>query len=61
LRKFLAELKRRHVYRVAVFYAAATWLLMQIADVVLESFNLPERVMQLFIVCAVLGFPLALV
>lgn len=61
MRGFLAELKRRHVYRVAVFYAAGAWLLVQIADIVLENFNLPERFMQLFIVCAALGFPLALV
>jgi adenylate cyclase len=61
MRRFLAELKRRHVYRVAVYYAAASWLLVQVADVVVENFNLPDHVMQLFIVCAVLGFPLALV
>lgn len=61
MRAFLAELKRRHVYRVAVFYAAAAWLLVQIADVVLENFNLPDRVMQLLILCTALGFPLSLV
>lgn len=60
MREFLEELKRRHVYRIAVFYAAAAWLLVQIADVVVENFNLPERFMQLFIVFAALGFPLAL-
>ena len=61
MRRFLAELKRRHVYRIAVYYAAASWLLVQVADVVVENFNLPDHFMQLFIVCAVLGFPLALV
>jgi len=61
MRGFLAELKRRHVYRVAVFYAAGIWLLVQIADIVLENFHLPERFMQLFIVCGALGFPLILV
>jgi TolB-like protein len=60
MREFFAELKRRHVYRVAVIYAAMAWVLVQIADVVLENFNLPERAMQLFILCAVLGFPVAL-
>ncbi len=61
MRRLFAELKRRHVYRVAVYYAAAAWLLVQIADLVLENFNLPERVMQLVILCAALGFPAALV
>jgi TolB-like protein len=61
LRNFFVEMKRRHVYSVAVYYAAAAWLLVQIADVVLENFNLPERVMQLIILAAALGFPVALV
>jgi adenylate cyclase len=61
MRQFFSELKRRHVYRVAVIYAAAAWLLVQIADIVLENFNLPERVMQLLIFCVTLGFPVALV
>ena len=61
MREFLVELKRRHVYRVAVIYAAVAWLAVQIADVVLENFNLPDRVMQLVILCAALGFPVALI
>ena len=61
MRGFFAELKRRHVYRVAVIYAAVAWLAVQIADIVLENFNLPERVMQIVILCAALGFPVALV
>lgn len=61
MRGFFAELKRRHVYRVAVIYAAVAWLAVQIADVVLDNFNLPERAMQLVILCAVLGLPIALV
>ena len=61
MRELLGELKRRHVYRAALFYAAAAWLLVQIADVVLENFNLPPRVMQLLILCAALGFPLVLI
>ncbi|MDQ3257734.1 MAG: hypothetical protein M3R15_28250, partial [Acidobacteriota bacterium] len=31
-RNFLAELKRRNVYKVAVAYAVAGWLLVQIAS-----------------------------
>jgi adenylate cyclase len=61
MRDFLAELRRRHVYRVAVYYAASAWLLVQIADVILENFNQPEHLMQLLIFCAALGFPLALI
>ena len=31
---FFAELKRRHVPRVAALYAAVAWLLIQVTDVV---------------------------
>ena len=33
-----AELKRRNVYRAAVFYAASAWLLVQIATQVFAIF-----------------------
>jgi hypothetical protein len=33
LPKFFAELKRRNVYKVAVAYAVAAWLLMQGASI----------------------------
>jgi len=29
---FLAEMRRRNVYRAAVFYAASAWLLVQVAS-----------------------------
>jgi len=31
---FFEELKRRNVFRVAMVYAIASWLLMQVADLV---------------------------
>ena len=61
MRKFFSELKRRRVYRAGLYYAAAAWLLVQIADIILENFNLPERIMQLVILCAALGFPVILI
>jgi len=35
---FFGELKRRHVYRVAVVYAVVAWLLIQIATQVFPFF-----------------------
>ncbi len=61
MRRFFSELKRRRVYRAGLYYAAAAWLLVQIADIILENFNLPERVMQLLILCVGIGFPGVLV
>ena len=57
----IAELKRRNVFRVGVAYAIVTWLLVEVASVVLPTFNAPEWVMQVFTFLLILGFPVALV
>jgi TolB-like protein/Tfp pilus assembly protein PilF len=61
MERFLSELKRRNVLRVAALYAAASWLLVQIATQVLPLFDVPAWVMRLVVVAVVLGFPFALV
>jgi hypothetical protein len=57
----IAELKRRNVFRVGVAYAIVTWLLIEVASVVLPTFKAPEWVMQVFTFLLILGFPVALV
>jgi len=54
-----AELQRRNVFRVGVAYAVVTWLLIQVADVILSTFNSPGWVMQTFVSLLILGFPIA--
>jgi serine/threonine-protein kinase len=61
MERFLSELKRRNVLRVAAFYAAAGWLLVQIATQVLPVFDVPTWTMRIVVVAVVLGFPFALV
>ncbi len=61
VRKFLAELRRRKVYKVAVVYAAVAFVIWQIADIAFPSLNLPESAVGIVLVLTVLGFPLALV
>lgn len=59
--RFLKELKRRHVFRVAVVYAvvaAGTW---QVADVAFAALDLPDVALKVVVVLAIAGFPLALV
>ena len=41
-RKFFAELKRRHVYRVAIAYGVVAWLLIQVATQVFPFFEIPS-------------------
>jgi serine/threonine-protein kinase len=54
----LGELKRRNVFRAVALYAAAAWLLVQVATQVLPFFHAPEWVVRWIIVAAVAGLPL---
>jgi eukaryotic-like serine/threonine-protein kinase len=58
---FFRELKRRHVYRVAVAYAVVAWFTVQAASIVVPELLLPAWITRAVIVMALLGFPLALV
>lgn len=58
--KLFDELKRRNVIRVAIAYAVAAWVLLQIADLVLDNIGSPPWVMQAFMLAMALGFPLVL-
>jgi TolB-like protein/tetratricopeptide (TPR) repeat protein len=56
-----AELRRRNVFRVGAAYAVVGWLLIQVSDVILSTFQAPNWVIQSSIALVILGFPLALV
>jgi TolB-like protein len=58
---FIAELKRRNVFRVGVAYGIVAWLLVEVASVVLPTFGAPEWVMKVVTFLVLLGFPPALV
>jgi serine/threonine-protein kinase len=60
-RTFLAELKRRNVYKVAIAYAVIAWLLMQIATQVFPFLEIPNWAIRLVIMLVALGFPIALI
>ena len=53
------ELKRRNVFRVALAYLAAGWLVLQVVQLVLESTSAPDWVMQVFLLAVAVGFPFA--
>lgn len=56
----LEELKRRNVYRVGIAYLAASWIALQLADVVLENLDVPGWVFRALLAVIVIGFPIAL-
>ena len=55
-----AELKRRNVFRVAAAYAVVAWLLLQLADILLDNFGAPAWVFKSLVVVIVIGFFFAL-
>jgi len=59
LRSLFEELRYRNVFRVAIAYAVIGWLIAQVADLVVDAFELPGSFMRMVIVLLVLGFPLA--
>src|SRR5437667_1830555 len=60
-KRFLGELKRRNVYKVAVAYAVVGWLVVQIATQVFPFFEIPNWAVRLVVLLIVIGFPIALV
>ena len=57
----LTELKRRNVFRVGIFYAVLSWLILQVADVIFGVTQLPEWSLTLVAIILGLGFFPALI
>ncbi len=55
------ELKRRKVFKVGAAYLLVAWLAVQAASIALPAFAAPQWALRVFILFALLGFPLALV
>jgi TolB-like protein len=58
---FIKELKRRNVIRVAIAYAVAAWLLIEITATTFPILKLPDWSVTLVTVFVLIGFPLALI
>jgi TolB-like protein/Flp pilus assembly protein TadD len=55
------ELKRRNVLRMAMLYVVASWVILQVADVLFDAMELPPTWTRLILAILILGFPLALI
>ena len=58
MQKILQSLNRRKVFRVATVYSVVAWLIMQILDIVLPTFNAPLWINQTLLLLLFLGLPL---
>ena len=56
---FLAELRRRKVFQVAIGYLAVAWLLVQVTATILPAFDLPVWALRFIVLLFALGFPVA--
>jgi TolB-like protein/Tfp pilus assembly protein PilF len=59
--KFFAELTRRKVFKVGGAYLVVAWLAVQAASIGFPAFDAPPWALRIFILVALLGFPIALV
>ncbi|MCH5375847.1 MAG: hypothetical protein JJ992_17895, partial [Planctomycetes bacterium] len=59
IQKFIAELRRRRVFRVVVLYAIAGWIVIEVSATVLPGLNLPEWTTTMVILLVALGFIIA--
>jgi len=55
----LGEMRRRNIFKVSLAYALVSWLIVQVADVLLPTFNAPQWVMQVLVLVLILLFPIA--
>jgi len=61
MRQFIRELRQRNVFKVAIIYVIAGWVLLQVADVLFAALNLPEWTVTLVAGLLIIGFPLAMI
>ena len=57
---FWQELKRRNVVKIALAYAGASWLILQLTDVLVPMLQIPDWAGRLVLLLLVAGFPVAL-
>lgn len=61
LKRFMVQVRRRHVATVGTTYAVVFFLMLQVADLTFDPLGLPFWAYKLFLWLGILGFPLALV
>ncbi len=57
----VSELRRRNVLRMAVLYAVAAWLILQVAEVLIDLAKLPDWIGTTILWLLAVGFPIALI
>ena len=53
----LGEMRRRNIFKVSLAYATVSWLIVQVAGVLLPVFNAPQWIVQALVLMLILFFP----
>jgi TolB-like protein/tetratricopeptide (TPR) repeat protein len=61
LKNFFSELKRRKVFKLGAAYLIVAWLAVQAASIGFPAFDAPPWALRVFILIALLGFPITVV
>jgi TolB-like protein/Tfp pilus assembly protein PilF len=60
MKSFLAECRRRRVFRLAGLYVVGCWVALQVADLAFESWGISPVAIRYVWIAAIIGFPVAL-
>ncbi|TDJ34758.1 MAG: tetratricopeptide repeat protein, partial [Gammaproteobacteria bacterium] len=58
---FLGELKRRRILRVAFFYVAVAWVLLQLSEITFPAFGIPDATIRALVIGLIVGFPMVII
>ena len=61
MRKLIAELRRREVFRSVGLYVGISWILIEASSVMLPAFGAPDWTLRAVIICAIIGLPITVV
>ena len=59
--RLVSELGRRNVFRMALLYLGAAWLIMQVVDLLIDRGPLPDSIGPITLIVLAIGFPIALI
>jgi TolB-like protein/Flp pilus assembly protein TadD len=57
----IGELQRRNVFRVAIVYVVVAWIILQLGEILLPAFGIPDWGLRFIFIVLILGLPLALI
>ncbi len=61
IKKYIAELKKRHVFKAGLAYLIGAWVFSEVTALVLDSFEAPPYIMKTILVVLVVGLPIWLI